>query len=119
MLKITKVLVLGFILMLWMATAAAYDLSKHADKKGKGKHGGHHYFMRKGPPEDIPAHIKERLGTNWKDGTAINLNGSQVGIPGMKFMAEYPPLKNVVSMALKTNNLTDEGVKILASSDAT
>ncbi|NIQ02084.1 MAG: hypothetical protein GWM98_18130, partial [Nitrospinaceae bacterium] len=80
-----------------------------------GAGGGHHGYGRpKGPPADIPAHIKARTSP---DGTGINLNNSQVGIPGMKIMAGAPELQHVVSLALKGNHLGDEGVKILAESD--
>ena len=82
---------------------------------GKGKHGGGHgYGRRKGPPKDIPAHIIERMD---KDGTKINLNGSQIGVKGMKILASTPDLKNIVSLALQTNKLGDEGVRILCESD--
>ena len=51
---------------------------------GKGKHGGHHgYGRRKGPPKDIPAHIRERMD---KDGKKINLNGSLSGFKKVKIL---------------------------------
>ena len=59
-----------------------YD-GKHG---GKGKKGGHHgYSRRKGPPKDIPAHIRERLDP---DGSKINLNGSQIGVKGMEILVK-------------------------------
>ena len=44
----------------------AKDAGKHGGYSGKhagkGKKGGHHgYSRRKGPPADIPSHIRERL----------------------------------------------------------
>ena len=81
---------------------------------GKGKHGGHGYGRRKGPPKDIPAHIIERMD---KDGTKINLNGSQIGVKGMKILASTPDLKNIVSLALQTNNLGDVCVRSFCESD--
>ena len=87
---------------------------KHGGYSGghgaKGKHGGHGYGRRKGPPKDISAHIRERLDA---DGSKINLNGSQIGVKGMKILASTPELKNVVSLALQKNNLGDEGGRIL------
>jgi len=91
--------------------------SPHGDlhKDGSKKPGGHHGYGRpKGPPADIPAHIKSR--TN-KDGTGVNLNNSLVGIEGVTFMASAPEYKNVVSLALKRNRLGDDGVKVLSQSD--
>ena len=68
-------------------------------KHGKGgKHGGHGYGRRMGPPTDIPAHIKERLDP---DGTKVNLNRSLIGVKGIKVLAEMPELKNVKSLALQ------------------
>ena len=96
---------------------SGYDPSKH-QKSGGGKHGGgkghHHGYGRpKGPPADIPAHIKERTSP---DGTGINLNNSQIGVKGMAIMAETPELKNVAIMSLKGNKLGDEGVRIITQS---
>ena len=91
-----------------------YDPSKHAGKGGK-KGGGHHGYSRhKGPPADIPAHIKERTSP---DGKGINLNKSQIGVKGMTVLASSPELTNVVSLALQGNKLGDEGVAILAQSE--
>ena len=93
-----------------------YEPSKH-QKNHEGKSGGgkgHHGYGRpKGPPADIPTHIKERMSP---DGKGINLNGSQIGVKGISIMAETPALKNVTSMALKGNKLGDEGVRIITQS---
>ncbi|HIE80485.1 MAG TPA: hypothetical protein EYQ03_07625, partial [Nitrospinaceae bacterium] len=86
---------------------------KHGGGKA-GKHGGHSYGHRRGPPTDIPAHIKERLDP---DGTKVNLNRSLIGVKGIKILAEMPELKNVKSLALQGNKLGDEGVRILAESE--
>jgi len=96
-------------------SVSGYDSSKHQkDKGGKSGGKGHHSYGRhKGPPADIPAHIKERTST---DGKGINLNNSQIGVKGMAVMAKTPELKNVVSMALKGNKLGDEGVRIMTQS---
>ena len=100
-------------------SVSGYDPSQHQKStEGKSKHGGggkgHHGYGRpKGPPADIPTHIKERTSP---DGRKINLNNSLVGIKGMAIMAESPELKNIVSMALKGNKLGDEGVRILTQS---
>ena len=49
-----------------------------SEKKGySGKHSGHGYGRPKGPPTDIPAHIKERMDS---DGTKVNLNRSLIGV---------------------------------------
>ena len=96
-------------------SVSGYDPSKHQKGKG-GKSGGkghHSYGRHKGPPADIPAHIKERTSP---DGKGINLNNSQIGVKGMAIMAKTPELKNVVSMALKGNKLGDEGVRIVTQS---
>ena len=83
-------------------------------KKGHGgKHSGHGYGRPKGPPADIPAHIKERMES---DGTKVNLNRSLIGVAGMQILADMPELKNVKSLALQGNKLGDEGVRILAES---
>ncbi|SVD97144.1 uncharacterized protein METZ01_LOCUS449998, partial [marine metagenome] len=99
-------------------SVSGYDPSKHqrdsGGKRGDGKGQHHGYGRPKGPPADIPAHIKERTSP---DGKGINLNNSQVGVKGIAIMAEIPELKNVVSMALKSNKLGDEGVKIMTQSD--
>jgi hypothetical protein len=90
-----------------------YEPSKHQknhDGKSRGGKGRHGYGRPKGPPADIPAHIKERMSP---DGKGINLNGSQIGVTGISIMAETPALKNVVSMTLKSNKLGDEGVRII------
>ena len=68
----------------------------------------HGHGQPKGPPADIPAHIKERTSP---DGAGVNLNGSQVGVPGMMFMSNDPQLDHVISMALKGNLLGDEGAR--------
>jgi len=112
------------ITLLILQPALAHSTNQHQAKEVEGKQdrhgggkpsGGHHGYSRhRGPPADIPAHIKQRAS---EDGTAINLNGSQVGLKGMIFMAEFPLLKNVTSMALKGNQFGDESVKIMAESD--
>ena len=59
-----------------------YEPSKHQknhDGKSRGGKGRHGYGRPKGPPADIPAHIKERMSP---DGKGINLNGSQIGVTG-------------------------------------
>ena len=87
------------------------ESTKGAKKQGgKGHHG---YGRPKGPPADIPAHIKERISS---DGKGINLNGSQIGVKGIAIVAQTPELKNVTSMALKSNKLGDEGVRIITQS---
>ena len=100
-----------FLVLMISMPSQAYDMSKHKGAK-TGKYGGHGYG-RKGPPSDIPKHIRSRTS---EDGTAINLNNSQVGIKGISFMASSNNLKNLSSLAMKTNLLKDEGVKILATS---
>ena len=100
--KVSLAIFLAFALS---GPAQAYDMSKHKGKKG-GKH-GHGYGRPKGPPADIPEHIKSR--TN-EDGTAINLNNSQVGVKGITFMSNAENLKNLSSLAMKTNVLKDEGL---------
>ena len=87
------------------------DSHMDSSKKPGSRHG---HGRPKGPPADIPAHIKSRTS---KDGTGVNLNNSLVGIEGMTFMANAPEYKNVVSLALKRNRLGDSGVKVLSQSD--
>ena len=91
-----------------------FEKCREKNKNGKSGGKGHHSYGRhKGPPADIPAHIKERTSP---DGKGLNLNNSQIGVKGMSIMAKTPELKNVVSMALKGNKLGDEGVRIMTQS---
>ena len=97
-------------------SAFGYDPSKHQKDKGSksGEGRGHHGYGRpKGPPADIPAHIKKRMSP---DGRGINLHNSQIGVKGIAIMAKTPELENVVSMALKGNKLGDDGVRIITQS---
>ena len=107
--------VLGFMVLMALP-ANAYDSKNNHGKDEKhksGHHGsGHHGYGISGPPADIPSHIKSRIivGGDWStSGTAINLNNSQVGIKGVSFMAKDPELKGVTALALKSNQLGDEG----------
>ena len=105
------------IAILFLAQSSwGYDPSKHAGKEGeKGGGKGHHGYGRpKGPPADIPAHIKERTSP---DGKGINLNNSQIGVEGMSILANSKDHANVVSLALQGNKLGDEGARILAASE--
>ena len=61
---IAKVVIVLFLFL--AQTVSAYDPEGH---KGAGGH--HGYGRPKGPPSDIPAHIKERTSA---DGTGVNLN---------------------------------------------
>ena len=64
---VTKIVFI-FILILFLnfgSTALGSDMSKHI---GKGqKHGAHGYSRHKGPPENIPEHIKERIASCGED----------------------------------------------------
>ena len=112
--KIFKWLFPAIAILFLAQSGQANDPSKHIGKGGK-KAGGHHGYSRhKGPPKDIPAHIKERTSP---DGKEINLNKSQIGVKGMAILAKSPELANVVSLALQGNKLGDEGAKILTDSE--
>jgi hypothetical protein len=109
-----KIAVLMIIVVFAAQSVSGYDPSKHQRGVKQGGKGTHHGYGRpKGPPADIPAHIRERTSP---DGKGINLNNSLIGIKGMAIMAETPELKNVVSMALKGNKLGDEGLGIITQS---
>ena len=116
-------LILAVSMSLMLAQPALGTDSSSHQKSGVDKHGAggkkaggrHHGYGRpKGPPADIPAHIKSRTS---EDGSGVNLNNSLVGVEGISIMANTPELKNVVSLALKRNKLGDDGVKILAESE--
>ena len=85
-----KISILMIITALMAQSASGYDPSKHQKNSGvkqgggKGKH--HGYGRPKGPPADIPAHIKERTSP---DGRGINLNNSQVGVEGITIISEF------------------------------
>ncbi len=112
-----KFLILIVMTIFFTLPVSGYQSKEHEpskDAKKQGRKGHHGYGRPKGPPADIPAHIKERTSP---DGKGINLNGSQIGVKGIAVMAETPALKNVVSMALKGNNLGDEGVRVITQSN--
>lgn len=62
---------------------------------------------------DLPKYIAEHIN---EDGTGVNLNNSGVGVKGIRILADMPKVKNVATLALKSNKLGDEGLKILAES---
>ena len=95
----------------------AHDVSKHTRHDGKHKSNHYSYGRASGPPSDIPGHIKSRImvGGDWStQGTAVNLNNSQVGLEGITFLAGFPEIKGVTTLALKTNQIGDEGLKIIS-----
>ena len=81
-------------------------------KSGKGSPDGITGASKKAL-KDIPKHIREH--TN-EDGTGVNLNNSQIGVKGIRILANMPKVKNVVTLALKSNSLGDEGMDVLAES---
>ena len=63
---------------------------------------------------ELPQLIKSRTSAG---GSGVNLNNSNIGLKGIQLMADSPDLKNVRTLALKTNQLGDAGMKILAESE--
>lgn len=63
--------------------------------------------------EDYEALFRENLS---KDGKTLNLAGKKIGDEGIKRLVAFEPVKSVVKLDLRYNQLTEAGARTLAES---